>query len=56
MINYLLVIAELSLDDLTIYSPAELLRLKIYLSMIGSLLLTFPLWFRGFYNFSGPGL
>ena len=56
MINYLLVIAELSLDGLTTYSPTELLRLKIYLSLIGSLLLTFPLWFRGFYNFSGPGL
>ena len=56
MINYLLLIAELSLDDLTIYSPTELLRLKIYLRLIGSLLLTFPLWFRGFYNFSGPGL
>ena len=38
------------------YSPTELLRLKIYISLVGSLLLTFPLWFKGFYNFSSTGL
>ncbi len=38
------------------YSPTEVFRLKIYISLIGSILLTFPLWFKGFYNFSRPGL
>ena len=56
LIENLLVITKLSLNDLATYSPTELLKLKIYLSMIGSMLLTFPLWVRGFYNFSSPGL
>ena len=56
LIENLLVITKLSLNDLATYSPTELLKLKIYLSMIGSMLLTFPLWIRGFYKFSSPGL
>ena len=56
LIENLLVITELSLDDMAIYSPTEFLKLKIYLSLLGSLVLTFPLWVRGFYNFSSPGL
>ena len=56
LIGDLLSIANLRLGDLASYSPTELLRLKIYMSLIGSLLLAFPLWFRGFYNFSSPGL
>ena len=56
LIENLLVISELSLDNMATYSPTELLKLKIYLSLIGSMLLTFPLWVRGFYNFSSPGL
>ena len=56
LIEKLLIIANLRLDDLATYSPTELLKLKVYLSLIGSILLTFPLWLRGFYNFSSPGL
>ena len=56
LIGDLLSIANLRLGDLASYSPTELLRLKIYMSLIGSLLLAFPLWFRGFYNFSSTGL
>ena len=56
LIENLLVITELSLDDMATYSPTEFLKLKIYLSLLGSLILTFPLWVRGFYNFSSPGL
>ena len=56
LIENLLVITELSLDDMATYSPTEFLKLKIYLSLLGSLVLTFPLWVRGFYNFSSPGL
>ena len=56
LIENLLVISELSLDDMATYSPTEFLKLKIYLSLLGSLILTFPLWVRGFYNFSSPGL
>ena len=56
LIEDLLSVANLKLGDLASYSPTELLRLKIHVSLIGSLLLAFPLWFRGFYNFSSPGL
>jgi len=41
---------------MTTYSPAEFIRLKLYLSLIGSILLSLPLWYRGIYNFSSPGL
>ena len=56
IIEGLLNIVNLQLSEMAAYSPTELLKLKIYISLIGSILLTFPLWFKGFYNFSGPGL
>jgi len=56
IIESLLNIVNLELSEMATYSPTELLRLKIYISLVGSLLLTFPLWFKGFYNFSSTGL
>ncbi len=56
IIKGLLNIASLELSEMATYSPTELFRLKIYISLIGSILLTFPLWFKGFYNFSRTGL
>ena len=56
MLTNLLNIIEINLENTTIYSPTEFLRLKIYLSLIGSILLSHPLWYRGIYNFSSPGL
>tara|TARA_Y100000590_G_scaffold464905_1_gene635582 strand:- start:137 stop:745 length:609 start_codon:yes stop_codon:yes gene_type:complete len=56
IIEGLLNIANLELSEMATYSPTEVFRLKIYISLIGSILLTFPLWFKGFYNFSRPGL
>ena len=52
----LLDIANINLQNMTTYSPAEFIRLKLYLSLIGSILLSLPLWYRGIYNFSSPGL
>lgn len=56
IIDNLLSIASIDITDLTTYSPTEFLRLKLYLSLIGSLLISYPLWLRGIYNFSGPAL
>lgn len=56
MLTNLLNIIEINLENTTTYSPTEFLRLKIYLSLIGSILLSHPLWYRGIYNFSSPGL
>ncbi|RZD34151.1 MAG: hypothetical protein CXT75_10385 [Methanobacteriota archaeon] len=56
MLINLLNIIEINLENTTTYSPTEFLRLKIYLSLIGSILLSHPLWYRGIYNFSSPGL
>ena len=56
MLTNLLNITEINLEDMTTYSPTEFIRLKIYLSLIGSILLSHPLWYRGIYNFSSPGL
>ena len=56
IIEGLLNIASLEVSEMAIYSPTELFRLKIYISLVGSVLLTFPLWFKGFYNFSRSGL
>ena len=56
IIDGLLNIANLELSEMATYSPTELLRLKIYISLVGSLCLTIPLWFKGFYNFSRSGL
>ena len=52
----LLDITNINLQNMTTYSPAEFIRLKLYLSLIGSILLSLPLWYRGIYNFSSPGL
>ena len=56
ILTNLLNIIEINLENTTTYSPTEFLRLKIYLSLIGSILLSHPLWYRGIYNFSSPGL
>ena len=56
ILTNLLNIIEINLENMTTYSPTEFLRLKIYLSLIGSILLSHPLWYRGIYNFSSPGL
>ena len=41
---------------MTVFSPTELIRLKIYLSLILAILISHPLWYVGIYNFSKPGL
>ncbi len=41
---------------MTVFSPTEFIRLKIYLSFILALLISHPLWYIGIYNFSKPGL
>ena len=56
MLASLLDITNINLQNMTTYSPAEFIRLKVYLSLIGSILLSLPLWYRGIYNFSSPGL
>ena len=56
ILTNLLNISEINLEDMTTYSPTEFMRLKLYLSLIGSILLSHPLWYRGIYNFSSPGL
>ena len=56
MLTNLLNITNINLENMATYSPTEFIRLKIYLSLIGSILLSHPLWYRGIYNFSSPGL
>lgn len=56
IIDNLLSIASIDITDLTTYSPTEFLRLKLYLSLVGSLIISYPLWLRGIYNFSSPAL
>jgi len=56
ILDNLLTIANIEITNLTTYSPTEFLRLKLYLSLIGSLLISYPLWLRGIYNFSSPAL
>ena len=56
IITELLNIVNLDLSNLTTYSPTELIRLKIYVSLIGSIVICLPIWFLGFYNFSKLGL
>ena len=55
-INQLIEITNLKIEDMIVFSPTEFLRLKLYLSLIASILVTHPLWYRGIYNFSEPGL
>jgi len=56
IVDNLLNIGNIEITNLTAYSPTEFLRLKLYLSLIGSLLISYPLWVRGIYNFSSPAL
>ncbi|MDE0741313.1 MAG: twin-arginine translocase subunit TatC [Candidatus Poseidoniia archaeon] len=56
IVDNLLTIGNIEITNLTAYSPTEFLRLKLYLSLIGSLLISYPLWLRGIYNFSSPAL
>ena len=56
VINQLVNLANLKIEDMAVFNPTEFLRLKLYLSLFSSILVTHPLWYRGFYNFSKPGL
>ena len=56
IVDNLLAIGNIDISSLATYSPTEFLRLKLYLSLIGSLLISYPLWLRGIYNFSSPAL
>ena len=49
-------LAPLEMEDMATFSPTEFIRLKLYLSFIGSIVISHPLWYKGFYNFSRPGL
>ena len=48
--------AEIDQRQLATYGPTELIKLKIFVSTLISLIISLPLWFRGLYNFSSPGL
>ncbi|MDG1543518.1 MAG: twin-arginine translocase subunit TatC [archaeon] len=56
IIDYLLNITNIEMTNLTTYTPTEFLRLKLYLSLITSVVISYPLWIRGIYNFSSPAL
>ena len=56
IISQLVQLANLKIEEMVVFSPTEFLRLKLYLSLLISILVTHPLWYRGFYNFSKPGL
>ena len=56
LIAELLTISSLELSNLTTYTPTEMIKMKIYISLVGSVILCSPLWFSGFYKFSKPGL
>jgi Sec-independent protein secretion pathway component TatC len=49
-------LVPLEMEDMATFSPTEFIRLKLYLSFIGSIVISHPLWYKGFYNFSKPGL
>jgi Sec-independent protein secretion pathway component TatC len=49
-------LVPLEIEDMATFSPTEFIRLKLYLSFIGSIVISHPLWYKGFYNFSRPGL
>ena len=49
-------LVPLEIEDMATFSPTEFIRLKLYLSFIGSIVISHPLWYKGFYNFSKPGL
>ena len=56
MVKYLIEIIPIKIEDMTVFSPTEFIRLKIYISLILAILISHPLWYRGFYNFSESGL
>ena len=56
IIDYLLNVTNLEITSLTTYTPTEFLRLKLYLSLIVSIVISYPLWIIGIYNFSSPAL
>jgi len=56
MLNSLVNLVPLEIENMATFSPTEFIRLKLYLSFIGSILISHPLWYKGFYNFSKPGL
>ena len=49
-------LTPLEIGNMATFSPTEFIRLKLYLSFIGSLVISHPLWYKGFYNFSRQGL
>lgn len=49
-------LVPLEMENMATFSPTEFIRLKLYLSFIGSIIISHPLWYKGFYNFSKPGL
>ena len=56
LILELLETVDLSINNLSSYSPTEYFKTKIYVSLILSLVFTAPLWLISIYNFSAPGL
>ena len=56
VINQLTSLANLKIENMAVFNPTEFLRLKLHLSLFSSILVTHPLWYRGFYNFSRSGL
>ncbi len=56
MVKYLIGIYPIKIEDMTVFSPTEFIRLKIYISLILAILISHPLWYRGVYNFSESGL
>ena len=56
IINHLIEIVPIEIENMTVFSPTEFIRLKIYISLILAILISHPLWYRGFYNFSESGL
>jgi Sec-independent protein secretion pathway component TatC len=56
IVKYLIGIYPIKIEDMTVFSPTEFIRLKIYISLILAILISHPLWYRGVYNFSESGL
>ena len=52
IIDYLIEIVPIEIENMTVFSPTEFIRLKIYLSLILAILISHPLWYVGIYNFS----
>lgn len=52
----LIEIANLSINQMFVLSPAEFLRIKLHVSLLTALLISHPLWYNGIYRFAEPGL